>query len=103
MIINSRVRWFGGLFLIVAAGQLIWGQTLLKPYLNGLIYVAYWLGCLLFTGLAMVMALLDMRSIRMRTREQHRQIVKKAFLDGSPSPDHEKAMPPQDRPSPPAL
>jgi len=103
MIINSRVRWFGSFFLIMAAGQLIWGQTLLKPYLSGLAYIFYWLICLVFTGLAMIMALLDMRSIRIHIHEQHRQIIKKAFFERKPEPDNHKPMPSQDGPSPPPV
>jgi len=83
--INSRLRWFGTFFLVVAAGLLIWGQTLLSPYLTGIWYLVYWLVCLIFTALAMITALLDMRAVRSRIREQHRQIVVNSFPNSPPS------------------
>jgi membrane protein implicated in regulation of membrane protease activity len=79
---DARRRWFGVFFLIVAAGMLIWGQTFLRPWLSGLGFVAYWLACLVFTGLAMLTALLDIWAVRRRTRDQHRDLLRHIFKDG---------------------
>ena len=78
---DARRRWFGTLFLIVAGGMLIWGQTLLKPHLRDLAFVIYWLVCLVFTGLAMVTALLDVRAVRRRTRDQQRELFRHTLDD----------------------
>jgi len=76
---DARRRWFGVFFLIIAAGMLIWGQTILKPHLEGAGFVIYWLACMGFTGLAMVTALLDVWAVRRRTRDQQRELLRKIF------------------------
>ncbi|PYM10190.1 MAG: hypothetical protein DME18_16775, partial [Verrucomicrobia bacterium] len=60
---DARRRWFGVFFLIIAVGMLVWGQTFLKPYLEGLGFIVYWLACMGFTGLAMLSALLDIWAV----------------------------------------
>jgi membrane protein implicated in regulation of membrane protease activity len=74
--VDARRRWFGVFFLMVAAAMLIWGQTVLEPHLKRMGFVLYWLVCLLFTVLAMVTALLDVRAVRRRTRDQHRNLIR---------------------------
>jgi len=76
---DVRRRWFGVFFLLIAAGMLIWGQTILKPYLEGMGFVLYWLACLAFTGLALLTALLDIWAVRRRTREQQRDLLHRIF------------------------
>src|SRR5256885_16639383 len=77
--VDARRRWFGVFFLILAAGMLIWGQTFLKPYLEGVGFVIYWLACMGFTALAMLTALLDIWAIRRRTRDQQRDLLRQIF------------------------
>jgi membrane protein implicated in regulation of membrane protease activity len=72
--VDARRRWFGLFFLLVAAGMLIWGLTLLKARLTGLGFVAYWLACLGSTALALLTALLDARTVRRRLREENREL-----------------------------
>jgi hypothetical protein len=79
---DARRRWFGVFFLIIAAGMLIWGQTFLKPYLEGLEFVIYWLACMGFTALAMGTALLDIWAVRRRTRDQQRDLIRRIFDNG---------------------
>ena len=79
---DVRRRWFGVFFLLIAAGMLIWGQTLLKPYLQGIGFVLYWLACMAFTGLALLTALLDIWAVRRRTREQQRDLLQRIFDEG---------------------
>ena len=79
---DLRRRWFGVFFLLIAAGMLIWGQTILKPYLLGMGFVLYWLACLAFTGLALVTALLDIWAVRRRTRQQQRDLLQRIFDEG---------------------
>ena len=76
---DVRRRWFGVFFLLIAAGMLIWGQTILKPYLQGIGFVLYWLACMAFTGLALLTALLDIWAVRRRTREQQRDLLQRIF------------------------
>ncbi len=83
---DARRRWFGMFFLIVSTGMLIWGQTFLKPYLEGIGFVIYWLTCMAFTGLAMLTALLDIWAVRRRTRDRQRELLRHIFDDAeSPS------------------
>lgn len=74
-------RWLGAFCLAVAAGMLIWGQTLLKPHLGGVWFVFYWLICLGFTVAALLIALLDLRAVRRRTRDEHRELVERTLAD----------------------
>ncbi len=73
--VHGRLRWFGALCLILAGGMLVWGLTLLRPYLTGLAFGVYWLVCMGFTGLAMLVALLDVRIIRQQAREQQVEML----------------------------
>jgi len=62
--------------------MLIWGHTFLKPYLEGVGFVIYWLACMGFTGLAILTALLDIRVVRRRTRDKQRDLIRHIFEDG---------------------
>ena len=73
---------------MIAGGMLIWGQTILKPHLEGIGFVIYWLACMVFTGLALVTALLDIWAVRRRTREQQRDLLQRVF--GEAESDGEK-------------
>lgn len=78
-------RRFGMIFLIVASAMVVLGQTLLSPFLRGLAFIVYWLACFVITGLAMLAALLEARTISRQAREQHREMVARA-LDGLEDP-----------------
>ncbi len=77
--VDAWRRWFGTFFLILAGELLIWGQTLLKPHLNGASFVFYWLACFGLTGLAVLTALIDLWIMRRRTQEQHRVLFQRTF------------------------
>lgn len=82
-------RWLGLFCLTVAAGMLIWGQTLLKPYLQRLGFLIYWSFCFFFTFGAILIALLDIRAMRRRTRREQRELLERALQDvENESPDH---------------
>ena len=66
---TARRRWFGALALLAALAILIGGETLLKGKLGGLGFMFYWLVCLVFTCLAIVIAFLDARALRRQTRQ----------------------------------
>ena len=69
---TARRRWLGALVLLAALGMLILGQTVWSERLQGLAFVSYWMACVILTGLAVLIALLDLRAIQRRSqREQH--------------------------------
>jgi hypothetical protein len=72
-------RWLGLFCLTVAAGMLIWGQTLLKPYLEGVGFLIYWSFCFLFTFGAILIALLDVRAMRRRTRREQQELLQRTL------------------------
>ncbi len=90
---DARRRWFGVFFLIIAAGMLIWGQTILKPHLEGAGFVIYWLACMGFTALAMLTALLDVRAVRRRTRDQQRELLRKIFDERESNKENKRDEP----------
>jgi hypothetical protein len=74
---DMRRRRYGVFFLVLAAGLLIGGQTLLKPRLTGWMFIFYWGACFWFTGLALLTALLDVRAVRRDVEEEHHRLVKR--------------------------
>ena len=74
-------RWLGAFCLTVAAGMLIWGQTLLQPYLQGLGFLIYWSFCFFFTFGAIFIALLDIRAMRRRTRREQRELLERTLSE----------------------
>ena len=64
--------------------MLIWGLTWLHPVLKNWYFVIYWLVCFFLTGLAMVIALLDIRAIRKEIREDEKKLVNHIFQDVAP-------------------
>jgi hypothetical protein len=46
-----------------------------------------------FTALAMVMALLDIRAVRRRTRDQQRDLLQHIFEEGEPGRENEGDKP----------
>lgn len=77
------------LCLAIAAGLLIWGQTILQPLLHGLPFLLYWLACFVFTLAAIILALLDIRAVRRRVRDEHRQLIERTLADLEQRPGKE--------------
>jgi membrane protein implicated in regulation of membrane protease activity len=65
--------------LAVASGLLIWGQTVLEPILKGVMFLAYWFACFVFTVAAIVIALLDIRAVRRRIREEQQKLIERTL------------------------
>jgi len=78
---DARRRWWGMFFLTGATALLIWGQTLLKPYLEEtrVVFLVYWLTCFAFTGLAIFTALLDVWTIWRRLRRQQSELIQRTI------------------------
>jgi hypothetical protein len=54
---------------------LIAGLTVLKGWLTGFGFLIYWLVCLGFTCLAIVIAILDVRTLGRRIRQEQHQLL----------------------------
>ena len=85
-------RWLGAFCLAVAAGMLIWGQTVLLPHLRGVGFLIYWGICFLFTIGAIFIALLDVRAVRRRVRNEQAELLEQTMDDIKQGKDgHHKA------------
>lgn len=72
---TARRRRFGVLMLMAALLMLVAGETVLKSRLKDLGFLLYWLGCLVFTGIAIVVAYIDARSLQLRGRREARKLL----------------------------
>jgi hypothetical protein len=72
-------RWFGATCLGLAAGMVIVGQTVLRNRLQGVSFMLYWLGCIVLTWVTLIVALLDMRAVRKRSRREQTELIQNAL------------------------
>jgi hypothetical protein len=70
-----RRRWLGALSLLAALALLICGETVLKGRLRDVAFILYWLVCFVLTGIAIVVAFLDVRTLQHRVRQEHRDLL----------------------------
>lgn len=68
-----------GILLGGAFVMLVLGTTLLSSHLKESTFLIYWLICFLLTGLAAVLALVDMVIIRHESREEQRALIKETL------------------------
>jgi membrane protein implicated in regulation of membrane protease activity len=73
--VTVRRRLFGALMLLVALGMLIVGETLLKGRLQSLGFLIYWLLCLVFTGMAILVAYVDVLALQRKTKREARELL----------------------------
>ena len=78
---DHRLRWLGGICLVISIGMLILGQTVLKSRLQRESFVYYWLACTGFTALTMIFALLDFRAVRRRSRAEQKELIEKTLRE----------------------
>jgi hypothetical protein len=71
---TARRRWFGGIVVLAAMAMVICGETLLRDRMEPLTTLMYWMGCLVLTGLAILVALLDFQALRDRARREERAL-----------------------------
>jgi hypothetical protein len=71
---TARRRWFGGANLLVALAMVVCGETVLKERLGPSATLIYWLVCLVFTGLAILVAFLDVWALQRRIRQEQRDL-----------------------------
>jgi hypothetical protein len=62
------------MMLLLALGMVIGGETRLKEWLSPVGTLVYWLLCLLFTALAIIVAFLDVWALQRRTRQEQREL-----------------------------
>jgi len=81
--VDARRRWFGSFFILLAAGLLLWGLTFLAGYLatHPIVFVVYWISCLLLTLTAFCIAVYDLRVMRRRLRSEQKLAFEKAFSE----------------------
>ena len=78
---TGRRRWLGGLALLLAMLMLVSGETVLKGRLKDVLFVLYWIVCFLLTGLAIIVAFLDVRALQRATREEQRDLVQSTLKE----------------------
>jgi hypothetical protein len=79
------LRRKAGIALGIAVAMVLCGLTFLTPYLRGLVYLVYWLVCIVVTFAALLLAFVDLQRLRQQSREQQRDLIKNA-LHGLPDP-----------------
>jgi hypothetical protein len=71
---TTRRRWVGAIIVLAAVAMVICGETVLRDRMGPFATLLYWMGCLVLTSLAIVVALLDVRALRNRTRLEERAL-----------------------------
>jgi hypothetical protein len=71
---TARRRWFGAIVLLAALGMVVCGETVLRDRMGPVATLLYWMGCLALTSLAILVALLDVRALRHRSRREERAL-----------------------------
>ena len=63
--------------------MLIWGETVLEGFLrqHPILFIVFWLACILLTGSALVIALLEMRAIRREWQGTQRELLRETMKD----------------------
>jgi len=72
---TARRRWLGALALVGALALLVAGETVLKGRLGDLAFLFYWLVCLGLTCLAILAAILDVRSLQRHARQEQHELL----------------------------
>lgn len=78
---DGRRRWLGGICLVIAAGMVALGLTLLKERLTPKAFILYWSACMLTTGLAVIIALLDLRAVRLRSQREEVELMNQTLRE----------------------
>jgi hypothetical protein len=84
------------LFLGIALLLVLVGQTILRAHLHGLLYLLYWLTCIVALALAVATALLDILLVRQEARREQLALLHETLIHTSP------AHPPPADPLPPS-
>lgn len=71
----------GLIFLILAVVMLILGETVLRNSLGKVPFLFYWMGCFVFTGLAILFSFLDVFGVQRQAREEQRELLEKTIQE----------------------
>jgi len=74
-------RLLGTVFLLAALGMLIAGETILKDRLASNASFLFWLVCFVFTVLAIITALRDVRALSARAVKEQRGLLDTTLRD----------------------
>ena len=61
--------------------MLIFGMTVFKDRLRPQTFLYYWLVCMLVTALTLLIALLDLRAVRLRSRREQAELVHRTIAE----------------------
>ena len=76
---GTVLRWLATACLAVSVGMVIVGESLLKERLRAEAFIYYWLICIVFTFLTMVIALVDYWMVRRRLHREQRELFQEAL------------------------
>ena len=76
---HVRLRRVGTMCLVLALAMLVLGLTFLSAQLRGMTFIFYWCGCIVFLGLTVVAALLDLMVTRREVRDAQRELLEESF------------------------
>lgn len=100
---GTTLRWAGAVCLAIAVGMVVAGETFLRERLRAEAFLYYWLVCIIFTFLTMMIALLDFWIVRRRARHEQAELLRQTLRtiaqeggiseeelnpDGRGNPDH---------------
>jgi hypothetical protein len=78
---TSRRRWLGVLLLASALALLLLGDGFVKARFGPWGTLLYWLACLVLTLMAAATAVLDLRAVHRRSRQEERQLLQETLQD----------------------
>ena len=61
--------------------MLVLGLTVLKNRLQLQTFLYYWLVCMLVTGLTLIIAVLDLRAVRLRSQREQAELLHRTLLE----------------------
>ncbi len=61
--------------------MLVLGMTVLKDRLRLQTFLYYWLICMIVTGLALIIALLDLRAVRLRSKVEQAELLNQTLRE----------------------
>jgi hypothetical protein len=77
------LRVCGSVLLAACALMAVLGTTVLGEHLHGPRFILYWIGCLLLTCAAILVALWDMVLVRRISRRTRRELFRRQFMSGN--------------------
>ena len=74
---DSLRRWVALFCLTVSFGMLVWGETLLKGYLEGPLYFIFWTLFFAFAASTVFIGVLDVWIVKRRSKVARRELLRK--------------------------